>query len=66
MPKTTIIELALLHLKISLFKLDNSENGKTFDIGENCPTNIKKDPKSNDFLSREKIVQKFNAPDVPL
>lgn len=51
----------MLHLKISLLKIDNSENGKTFKVGENWLTKINKDEKSSEFLSREKIVQKFNA-----
>ena len=64
-PKTTVIVLALLHLKISLLKIDNSENGKTFKVEENWLTNINKDEESSEFLSREKVVQKFNALSVP-
>ena len=55
----------MLHLKISLLKIDNSENGKTFKVEENWLTNINKDEKSSEFLSREKVEQKFNARSVP-
>ena len=55
----------MLHLKISLLKIDNSENGKTFKVEENWLTNINKDEKSSEFLGREKVEQKFNARSVP-